>query len=149
VRPADLGLGEPPPVVIGLGQHRRRSRRPTVGIHDHDVHGGSRHPLGARHLVPRLAQHTDADIERGPAGPVDPAVRVDEVANRTALRKAIASIDALPAPATRMTLGHGTATSSTSFMITPPCTVPRRWVSSVVMIRDRLVSTAEVGLPGA
>jgi hypothetical protein len=32
-------------------------------------------------------------------------------------------------------------------MITPPCTVPSRLVSSVVMIRDSVVCAAEVGKP--
>src|SRR5215207_5241463 len=41
------------------------------------------------------------------------------------------------------------ATSSTIFMITPPCTAPRRLASNVVMIRDSLVCAAEDGRPGS
>ncbi|WP_420865602.1 acyl-CoA thioesterase, partial [Streptomyces prasinopilosus] len=40
------------------------------------------------------------------------------------------------------------AASSTSFMITPPCTVPRRLVSLWVMMWLRVVRDAETGLPG-
>src|SRR5215207_2353451 len=41
------------------------------------------------------------------------------------------------------------ATSSTIFMITPPCTAPRRLASNVVMIRDSVVCAAEDGRPGS
>jgi hypothetical protein len=40
------------------------------------------------------------------------------------------------------------AASSTSFMITPPCTVPRRLVSFPVMMCESVVREAAVGLPG-
>lgn len=41
------------------------------------------------------------------------------------------------------------AASSTSFMITPPCTEPRRLVSLAVMMWLRVVREAEIGFPGS
>jgi hypothetical protein len=57
------------------------------------------------------------------------------------------SIDAVTAGPPECRWATAPATSSTSFMITPPWTVPSRLVSSVVMMRDRDVCAADVGRP--
>src|SRR5262245_7471484 len=58
---------------------------------------------------------------------------------------AISSMDAVTAGPAECRCATTPATSSTSFMITPPCTLPSRFVSSTVMIRLSAVRAAEVG----
>lgn len=67
---------------------------------------------------------------------------------RTGSRKTISSIEAVTAGPPECRPATAPAASSTSFMITPPCTVPRRLVSLPVMMWLRVVREAEVGLAG-
>ncbi len=66
----------------------------------------------------------------------------------TGSRKTISSMEAVTAKPPECRPATAPAASSTSFMITPPCTVPRRLVSWLVMMWLRVVREAEVGLPG-
>src|SRR4029453_3844067 len=59
--------------------------------------------------------------------------------------KAISSMAAATAGPAECRCAATPATSSTSFMITPPCTLPSRFVSSTLMIRLSVVRAAEVG----
>ena len=67
---------------------------------------------------------------------------------RTGSKNAISSMEAVTAGPPLCRPATAPAASSTSFMITPPCTVPRRFVSLWVMMWLSVVREAEVGLPG-
>ena len=68
---------------------------------------------------------------------------------RTGSTKSISSIDAVTAGPPECRCATTPATSSTSFITTPPCTVPSRFVSRTVMIRLRVLRAALVGLPSS
>jgi hypothetical protein len=68
---------------------------------------------------------------------------------RTGSRNAISSIEAVTAGPPECRWATTPATSSTSFITTPPCTVPSRFVSRTVMIRLSVLRAAPVGFPGS
>ena len=144
----DLRLGESTPVLFGLGQHRRDLARAPIGVEpDEDqIRGGD--ALRDPDLVPRLGDNPNTHLQRRPAGPVDPSLRVYQIPDVHWLEERHLVHGGGHRRPTGCRCATAPATSSTSFMITPPCTVPSRFVSSAVMIRDNVVWAADVGRPG-
>ena len=148
VRSPDLSLAEPAMVLLCLRQDRRDHARVAAGVHgdEHEVGGGYPDRCHAG-FVPRLGQHPDTDLHRRRTGPVHLPLGVHEVADRIGSRNAISSIDAVTAAPPECRWETTPATSSTSFITTPPWTVPSKFVSSTVMIRLSVLRAALVGLP--